>query len=111
MGAQLGLIFGQLCVLALPGFGIEPTAFAVVGMAAFFIGVVQAPVTGIVLVIEMTASFTMLLPMLVAGAIAVLLRNTPIYDALRERAARHMLTNSAGSGWNKKRDGQSERIS
>ncbi len=31
------------------------TAFAVVGMAAFFTGVVGAPVTGIVLVIEMTA--------------------------------------------------------
>jgi hypothetical protein len=29
---------------------------AVVGMAAFFTGVVRAPVTGIVLVIEMTAS-------------------------------------------------------
>jgi CIC family chloride channel protein len=80
-------------------------------MAAFFIGVVQAPVTGIVLVIEMTASFTMLLPMLAAGAAAmllpVLLRNTAIYDALRERAAHHMPTNSAGSGWNKKRNGQS----
>jgi CIC family chloride channel protein len=91
LGAQLGLLFGQLCVLALPGLGIEPTAFAVVGMAAFFIGVVQAPVTGIVLVIEMTASFTMLLPMLAAGAAAMLvpllLRSTPIYDALRERAA------------------------
>ena len=61
-------------------------------MAAFFIGVVQAPVTGIVLVIEMTAGFTMLLPMLAAGTAAMLipalLRGTPIYDALRERAAR-----------------------
>jgi chloride channel protein, CIC family len=113
LGAQLGLIFGQLCVLALPGFGIEPTAFAVVGMAAFFIGVVQAPVTGIVLVIEMTASFTMLLPMLAAGTAAmllpVLLRNTPIYDALRERAARHTPTNAADSAWNKERNGQSDR--
>ena len=102
-------MFGQLCVLALPGFGIEPTAFAVIGMAAFFIGVVQAPVTGIVLVIEMTASFTMLLPMLAAGAVAmllpVLLRNTPIYDALRERAARHTPTSAAEAAWNKDRNG------
>ncbi len=109
LGAQLGLMFGQLCVLALPGFGIEPTAFAVVGMAAFFIGVVQAPVTGIVLVIEMTASFTMLLPMLAAGAVAMLLpvlvRSTPIYDALRDRAARHRPVEAAASARNDHRDG------
>ena len=36
-------------------------------MAAFFIGIVEAPVTGIVLVMEMTANFIMLL-MLAAGA-------------------------------------------
>lgn len=92
LGAQLGLAFGQLAALVLPGAGIEPAAFAAVGMAAFFIGVVQAPLTGIVLVIEMTGAFTTLLPMLAAGAAAmlvpVLLRSAPIYDALRERAAR-----------------------
>lgn len=92
LGAQLGMIFAQVCLLASPGLGIEPIAFAVVGMVVFFIGVVQAPVTGIVLVIEMTASFTMLLPMLAGGAAAMLvpslLGGRPIYDALRERAAR-----------------------
>ena len=91
VGAQLGLLFGQLCATAFRGTDIEPTALAVVGMVAFFTGVVQAPVTGIVLVIEMTGGFTLLLPMLVAGTVAMLLqlllRNAPIYDALRKRAA------------------------
>jgi CIC family chloride channel protein len=99
LGTLLGLIFSQLCLLALPGSAIDPTAFAIVGMAAFFIGVVQAPVTGIVLVTEMTASFTLLLPMLAAGGAAmllpVLLRSTPIYDALRERAARQTPSQTA----------------
>jgi CIC family chloride channel protein len=89
LGAQLGLGLGQLYALALPGLGIDPTAFAVAGMAALFAGVVQAPVTAIVLVIEMTASFTMLLPMLAATTaamlMAILLHGNPIYDALRER--------------------------
>jgi chloride channel protein, CIC family len=57
-------------------------------MAAFFTGVVRAPLTGIVLVVEMTASVTMLLPMLGACFMAMLaptlLRNAPIYDSLRE---------------------------
>jgi CIC family chloride channel protein len=92
VGAQLGLLFGALCHVAFPEMNLEPTAFAVVGMAAFFTGVVQAPVTGIVLVIEMTASFTVLLPMIAACfaalAVANLLSNAPIYDSLRERALR-----------------------
>ena len=68
---------------------IQPEGFAVVGMAAFFTGVVRAPLTGIVLVVEMTANVTMLLPMLGACFMAILaptlLRDAPIYDSLRER--------------------------
>ena len=89
LGAQLGLFFGQACQLALPGLYIQPEGFAIVGMAAFFTGVVRAPLTGIVLVTEMTGDVTMLLPMLGACAMAMLtptlLRNPPIYDSLRER--------------------------
>jgi CIC family chloride channel protein len=89
LGAQLGLLCGALCRMAFPHLGIEPEAFAVVGMAAFFAGVVQAPVTGIVLATEMTGAFTTLLPMLAACFAAMLaanfLRTMPIYDALRER--------------------------
>jgi CIC family chloride channel protein len=68
---------------------IQPEGFAVVGMAAFFTGVVRAPLTGIVLVVEMTANVTMLLPMLGACFMAMLAptlkRDSPIYDSLRER--------------------------
>jgi CIC family chloride channel protein len=89
LGAQLGLLFGLLCQLTFPEMGVQPVAFAVVGMAAFFTGVVRAPVTGIVLVIEMTASFTMFLPMLAACFTAMLvptlLGDPPIYDSLRDR--------------------------
>jgi CIC family chloride channel protein len=91
LGAQLGMFFGILCQTAFPGLDIDATAFAVVGMAAFFAGVVQAPVTGMILVTEMTAGFTMLLPMLGACFAAILVPNllhsTPIYQSLRERAA------------------------
>jgi chloride channel protein, CIC family len=92
LGAQLGLGCGILAQAGFPGLGIDPAAFAVVGMAAFFTGVVQAPVTGIVLVTEMTAAFTTLLPMLVACSAAmvaaILLKSAPVYDLLRERVAK-----------------------
>ncbi|MGA7973815.1 MAG: H(+)/Cl(-) exchange transporter ClcA [Pseudolabrys sp.] len=89
LGAQLGLLCGALSAHLFPQLGIQPEAFAVVGMAAFFTGIVQAPVTGIVLVTEMTAAFTTLLPMLAACFAAMLVahltRTTPIYDSLLER--------------------------
>jgi chloride channel protein, CIC family len=92
LGAQLGLFFGLLCRLAFPGLDIQPEGFAIVGMAAFFTGVVRAPLTGMVLVTEMTSSVTMLLPMLgacfVAMLVPTLLRDAPIYDSLREHTLR-----------------------
>jgi CIC family chloride channel protein len=101
LGAELGLMFGLVCRLAFPDLGVPPTAFAVVGMAAFFTGVVRAPLTGIVLVTEMTASVTLLLPILVACFAAMLvpalLRDVPIYDALRERLFERSLTPSRSS--------------
>ena len=92
LGAQSGLLFGMACQRMLPSLAIEPQAFALIGMAAFFTGVVRAPVTGIVLVTEMTANVTFLLPMLgacfVAMLMPMLLRNPPIYDSLREHTIR-----------------------
>jgi CIC family chloride channel protein len=62
---------------------------AIVGMTAFFGATVRAPVTAIVLVIEMTATTSVAVPMLAATAAAVLvaelLRAPPIYDSLRAR--------------------------
>jgi CIC family chloride channel protein len=88
LGAQLGLSFGIICGLAFPASHIQPEGFAIVGMAALFTGIVRAPLTGLVLVTEMTASVTMLLPMLgacyVAMLVPTLLRDPPIYDSLRE---------------------------
>jgi len=93
LGAQFGLLFGMIARMAFPNTDIVPEACAVVGMAALFTAIVRAPLTGIVLVIEMTAAFVLLLPMLGAcfGAMLVtsLLRNDPIYDSLRERTLRN----------------------
>jgi chloride channel protein, CIC family len=88
LGALLGLSFGIICGFAFPGSHIQPEGFAIVGMAALFTGIVRAPLTGLVLVTEMTASVTMLLPMLgacyVAMLVPTLLHDPPIYDSLSE---------------------------
>lgn len=92
LGAQLGIIFFALVHWLLPGMGIPGASFAVVGMAAFFTAVVRAPLTGIILAVELTGGFTQLLPMLWASFAAMtvpkLLGNRPIYDSLKERMLR-----------------------
>jgi chloride channel protein, CIC family len=92
LGAVSGLAFGYVADAAIPGLAVRPEAFALVGMGAFFAGSVRAPLTGIVLVIEMTGSSTLLLPLLAgcfgAMLVAETLREPPIYAALKERAAR-----------------------
>jgi len=90
VGAQFGFLCGAVSQSLLPSVDVQPEGFAVVGMAAFFTGVVRAPITGIVLVTEMTGNVTMLLPMLCACAAAMLtttlLGDPPIYESLREPA-------------------------
>lgn len=91
LGALWGVLFVGLADLVLPwNIGELAVPMAVVGMACFFSATVRAPLTGMVLVIEMTASTAVIVPMLAATASAVLaaylIGSPPIYDSLRERS-------------------------
>ncbi|HEX6269074.1 MAG TPA: H(+)/Cl(-) exchange transporter ClcA [Anaerolineales bacterium] len=89
LGALLGLAIGQIAHHLAPNVVPIPAAFAVVGMAAYFTAIVRAPLTGIMLIIEMTGNYSQMLPLLVscfcAYAVAESLKDLPIYEALLER--------------------------
>jgi CIC family chloride channel protein len=89
LGALLGLVTGQIAHFFAPAIVPEPAVFAVVGMAAYFAAIVRAPLTGIALIVEMTGNYQQMLPLLVACfcayAIAELVKDLPIYEALLER--------------------------
>ncbi|MEX1119294.1 MAG: ClC family H(+)/Cl(-) exchange transporter [Terrimicrobiaceae bacterium] len=90
VGAALGALFVMsFNAMAPPEFALSVVAFGVVGMAAFFTGIVRAPLTGIILIAEMTATSTLMIPMMVAAFAAMLsaslLKGEPIYDTLRTR--------------------------
>lgn len=91
LGALTGLIVFQVTGYLLPTQGLPVAACAVAGMCAMFSGVVRAPLTGVILIGEMTGSYDLLLPLLIAAfssyAIAEGLRDTPIYEALLQRDA------------------------
>jgi CIC family chloride channel protein len=92
LGAQSGLMYGIACSRWVQSVAPDPRLYAIVGMAAFFTGAVRSPVTGIVLVTEMTGSFKLLLPMLgscfAAMLVPTLMGDPPIYDSLRELTLR-----------------------
>jgi CIC family chloride channel protein len=89
MGAIGGLLVGAAVHEVLPGWAAFPETFAVIGMGALFTATVRAPLTGIVLMIELTGKYEFMLPLLVgcfaAYGIAEALGDMPIYEALRER--------------------------
>jgi CIC family chloride channel protein len=89
LGALLGLAVGEVTHLVMPNAVLRPEAFAVVGMAAYFAAIVRAPLTGIVLIVEMTNNYEQIVPLLVACfsayAVADALGDVPIYEALLER--------------------------
>jgi H+/Cl- antiporter ClcA len=95
-GIPGGIFAPSLAVGA--GFGSNMAAFlpfapagavVILGMVAYFAGVVQAPITAFVIVMEMTDSHEMLLPLMAASLIASvasrLICGKPLYKAMAEK--------------------------
>lgn len=89
LGTLFGMLFGVLAHSLFPELITEPGAFAIAGMGGLFAATVRAPITGILLVIEMTSNYEMILPLIVtclgATMVAQTLGGRPIYTQLLER--------------------------
>lgn len=86
LGSLVGLLTGIISSAVFPDICGTPAAYAVAGMASFFAAVVRAPFTGVVLILEMTANYEQLFPLLVSCMVAYLiserLKTKPVYEAL-----------------------------
>jgi CIC family chloride channel protein len=103
VGALWGLLFvGAFDAVWPENATLLATPMALVGMAAFFAATVRAPVTAMVLVVEMTATTEVLVPMMAATAAAVfaayVVGSPPIYDSLRERIPHQASDEVRGAG-------------
>jgi len=72
IGGALGAAFGQAAHQFLPGIAPEPAACIMVGMGGFFAGVAKVPFASVIMVMEMTGSYGLLVPSLLVAAIAYL---------------------------------------
>ncbi|MFH1628532.1 MAG: chloride channel protein [Pseudomonadota bacterium] len=81
IGGALGGVVGRVFHQIMPSIVTSPGAFVVVGMAGFFAGVSNTPISTIIFVSEMTNSYHLLLPGLLVCSLAYLLsRRWTIYE-------------------------------
>lgn len=118
-GAPGGIFFPLLVLGALTGsiyakvlihfFNLNPgymNNFIILAMAGYFAAIVRAPITGSILITEMTGSLTHLLSLslisLVAYTVADLLRSEPIYESLLDRLLKNNSMEEKTENSNKK---------
>lgn len=89
IGALIGAVYGKI-ISYLFNFSQDYIAnFIILAMAGYFTAIVKAPITGCILITEMTGSFSHLLSVglvcLTAYIVVDVLNSKPIYEALLER--------------------------
>ncbi len=90
VGAATGGSFGVALAGLFPDLGLRPEAYALVGMGAVVAASTSAPITGMLLVFEMTNDYEIVLPLMLTTVIANLV-------------ARRLEPDSLYSGWLRRR--------
>ena len=88
----LGALIGAVFAMVVEFFGLAPVYvnnFVLLGMTGFFTAIVRAPLTGIILLFEMSGSISQMLSLSIVSVtayiVATLMRSEPIYDSLLKR--------------------------
>lgn len=101
LGTLFGGIYGYAALELFPHYSIEVGTFAIAGMGALFAATVRAPLTGIVLVLEMTNNYQLILPMIItcigATMVAQFLGGRPLYSVLLEKTLERSEKQAAAS--------------
>lgn len=92
LGTLLGLAAFHLFQWLSLDMSVHAGMFAVAGMGALFAASVRSPITGVVLVVEMTQNYSLILPLMItcitSTTVVQLARNEPIYTQLLKRTLR-----------------------
>ncbi len=97
LATAVGLVIGLAMEHAMTagGLAVPPSmapAFAIAAMGGLFAATIRAPLVGVVLAVELTGAYALILPLLVtcvtAHVIAEALKGRPIYELLLERTLR-----------------------
>jgi CIC family chloride channel protein len=72
LGASFGSAIGHLLQFLFPAAQINPGAYALVGMGAFFAGFLRTPIASVLIVFELTGDYELVAPLMLAVALASL---------------------------------------
>ncbi len=89
IGGMAGGAVGALDMALLHHSSDALGTFALVGMGAVFAGIIRAPTTSVLIIVEMTGGYSLILPLMIANMLAYGIARhywpTPIYEALLEQ--------------------------
>jgi CIC family chloride channel protein len=86
LGASLGAAAGHLGQYLFPLAHVEPGAWALVGMGAFFAGFLRTPIASVLIVFEVTGDYGLVLPQMLAVVLASAVARRLSRETLVERA-------------------------
>ena len=89
LGATLGAAFASLAALVLPNAGLTLPSAAIVGMAAMVGAGTGGVMTAIIMVFEMTRDYAIIVPVIVAVAVAAGVRRALIPETIYTIKLRH----------------------
>ncbi len=82
IGASFGALMGILFHMLFPGVVKFPIVYALIGMAALFAGAGKVPLTSVIMVMELTGGYSLLVPATLASAISYVVSGPmTIYEA------------------------------
>lgn len=88
LGAALGSTVGHSMRLIFPALAIDPRAYALVGMGAFFAGILRCPIAAVLIVVEVTGDYGLILPLMLAVALGIALSRRFSRENMVERQLR-----------------------
>ncbi|HEV8435806.1 MAG TPA: chloride channel protein [Thermoanaerobaculia bacterium] len=71
IGTALGACTGHSLQAMFPGARIDPKAYAILGMGSFFAGLLRSPMAAIIIVIELTRDYDLVLPLMLGVTLSI----------------------------------------
>ncbi len=82
MGVMLGSAYGAVVHHLLPHLAAAAGAYGLVGMGAVFAAATRAPITGLIIIFELTGDYRIILPLMCAIVVATALSNAITKDTI-----------------------------
>ncbi|HKR62193.1 MAG TPA: chloride channel protein [Thermoanaerobaculia bacterium] len=85
MGAALGSAIGHGAHLLFPSAPIDPKAYALLGMGSFFAGLLRSPIAAVLIVVELTRDYDLIVPLMLAVSLSVAISRRISHMSIVER--------------------------